>query len=527
MKKNVLTKQILKDQSHVKVILNGGEMELDDATIPFQIAFDQNVANRKPTHILVLDITSSCFDSKMDRYDSDDKSERTLFKLEPIHYLQLKKPGIHNLIFILLQNVDKDDRRRLLERGRYGYGYDLWFSTIEECGVRGIQVGYVEAIVDVPKEFFAEKPENGLKKLIWKWTNAWYDYDPIDECDYRKRKIWAFTLKPILWLLGFIPRIIISLLVPIGQLLVRLICFFFGFQPMSFFPNKKELWIDFLLLYPYRGHDYGYIFNSNTWFGDKNKKLSLYNYKTLTVGKKSFYSPVAIWELVFLFYTCKLYVACLIHYYTRQPSTFWGSGGYLLACVAISFVLMVFFENVIPSIKNDKSWRLKWEWEEKDKNTELAKKAKKRNNRASWLIFGIPSLIAVLFFLATQIPWISIENNINSISNDTLRNIGIVVATVFILVVLRKTIWKFFMKVKSAVEGIKFPERKIKPNEHIPAVKVVKEDKYVTWLTESFNLEKLPRKVDINKMPDPSNTVHKFVVRFWWMKAKVCRPFAK
>lgn len=521
-------KRILKTQSNVKVVLNGGKMELDDATIPFQIAFNEKIAKKKPTHILVMDVTESCFDSEMNRSDTDDKSERTLFKLEPIHYLQLKKPGIHNLIFILFFGLDKDDCRRLLKKGRINYEHDIYFDSIEDNDAFFGQVGYVEAIVDVPKELFAEKPEQGIKKLIWQWTNSWYDYSPVDECEYRKRKIWAFTLKPILWLLGLIPRIIIAPLLTMIWFLFRMIGFFFGYQPVSFFANKKELWLDFLFLYPHN-HDYEFILLSKNWWGkiireekEKIRAIDFYPYKTIAIGKKRFYLPIAIWELVFYFYFFWLYFFCLSHYFSDNALSFWDSIGYLGACVVISFFLSFFLVDTIASLKKDKNWKMKWKYEEKDEKTERAKKAKKLSQNVQFCTFVVMSGIALVSFIIAQINSSQIFSYVHLVSFE-------IILWGLLAVIVITMIFFFKRKIKLVLSklggNIKISHRNIKT---IRERKVEeKKNEYQTWLANSFNIASLPKKVDINKMPETSTVVHKFRVRFWWVKAKVCRPFPK
>ncbi len=45
--------------------------------------------------------------------------------------------------------------------------------------------------VDVPEELFAKKPWD------WEWTNDYFDSLPSDQCAFRKRRLFAFTIQPI------------------------------------------------------------------------------------------------------------------------------------------------------------------------------------------------------------------------------------------------------------------------------------------------------------------------------------------
>ena len=58
-----------------------------------------------------------------------------------------------------------------------------------------------ELDIDVPKDYFAPEPKEWVKR----WGNLIWPYPPIDQCEFRRRKIFAFTLQPIgvlAWLFG-------------------------------------------------------------------------------------------------------------------------------------------------------------------------------------------------------------------------------------------------------------------------------------------------------------------------------------
>jgi predicted membrane protein len=57
--------------------------------------------------------------------------------------------------------------------------------------------------------------------------------------------------------------------------------------------------------------------------------------------------------------------------------------------------------------------------------------------------------------------------------------------------------------------------------------KVLLEEKRKEWLLGSFNINNLPKKVDLELMPESSSPVHKFVIGFWRAKSKVCKPYSK
>lgn len=499
-------KSILKKQSSVRVVLNGGKFELDDATIPFQIGFDESIANSKPTHILVVDVTDNAFYQNGDRKNHNSQAERSLFKLEPIQYLQLKRPGVHHLIFILFKGVDSKYYRYLMMKNHSDYENDLWFESIEDNDLNH-QVGYAEVIITVPEIFFAKEPETKLQKMVYEWTNSWYDLKPIDECEYRKRKIFAFTTKPILWFLGFIPRIVLSIALAVLMFLIRICSLIVGIQPVSFFVNKKMLFVDFLLLYPKEG--YGDILQIPNWFGVEggDDDIDFYRYKTLAIGKKRIYTPVTLFGLIFyssffLFYFLNIYLL-----FIKQS----GIGENILNLSACTFVValiaLLIVDITLPTFESNEEWEKKWDYKTNGKKSKIIV--------GKW-IFIILLSIVVFVTLITQVQW-----------NDLWK---VLVNISFLLVVLFAGLIAGYFLTKLLSKTYKKIDFSIRERARILAEKsdiLTKEELHQQWLYTSFDINNLPKKVDIKTAPEPSTYVHHFTVGFWQLKAKVCKPYAK
>ncbi|MBI5793753.1 hypothetical protein HZA87_01530 [Candidatus Uhrbacteria bacterium] len=61
--------------------------------------------------------------------------------------------------------------------------------------------------VDVPAEVFAKPPP------AWEaaWVNHWFRNPPIDQCEYRQRRLWAYSIQPPVMLLNWLIRLAITL----------------------------------------------------------------------------------------------------------------------------------------------------------------------------------------------------------------------------------------------------------------------------------------------------------------------------
>jgi len=500
-------RNILKKQTSMKVILNGGKFELDDATIPFQIGFDESIAEKKPAYVLVMDVTRNPFDERGKRLNYDSYSERKLFKLEPVQYLQLKKPGIHHLIFILFEKLNDNDKKFLLEKNnRTSYENSLSFDSIEQAGVLMEEISYCEMTISVPEEFFAIKPKTGIKKSIWRWVNLWHSFDPVDQCEYRKRVIFAFTTQPIFWLIGFIARFILVTLWTAFFIIFKTIALIFGYQPVKFIPYKKKVWYEFLICYSKAGFD---VLSPGDWVYRNfsgNLEEGYHPYKTLSVGKKRMHVPITLAEVITYLSFFYAYTIMILAYFYADLSV-----GYSLLLLFASIIPSLIISSLaisqtLPTLKRDKKWGEKWD--------SCYVKAHELKKKVFVWIFSVLAGVSLLSFMITKIPWAKIFELGIKVIIPLVVFVLVVVALYPLLTFLDKKVQKMKKSAKST--------------------KIVQKDKYrlleekrKEWLLASFNINNLPKKVDLDSMPESSSSVHKFVVRFWQTKAKVCKPYAK
>lgn len=513
-----VVKTILKAQESMKVVLNGGKYELDDATIPFQIGFGKEVADKKPSHILVLDVTRALNDDGK-RYNCDSVSERTLFKMQPVQYLQLKEPGEHHLIFILLDDLDPKKRQYWLEKKYSGYENDLYLSTIEELDLEN-QVAYCEAIISVPEEFFAKKPETKLGNAIWSWVNAWYRLKPVDQCEYRKRKIVAFTIKPILWAIGFLLRLLVASIYTVFSFVLRFCGLICGYQAVSFFPNFKKTWWEFAVTYSRT--DLDDILEKDYWFGSVlntewsfNRKSSedWYPQKTLFFFGKNVHYPISLLALLAYVVGFGVYYFILQDVYLKQEVN--SLGGVVIYLAVVTFVSFVIAAGIaiklLPTLSGKKKWTDLWS------RYELG--GEERVNTCVKLIFYPLLSLGVLALIVPKVRSVNVSNLVTTTTISTILIVVVSIAVAFIVTMLIK---KF--AVKNSVESEEELVEKISASELRKLAAIEKQN---NWLKTGFDINNLPEKIDFRTMPEPSAASHKLVITFWRTKAKVCKPYAK
>lgn len=122
-----------------------------------------------------------------------DDCDRYLFRLnQTIAYIPLRWPGKIEIQAILLAGKDrsqlrKDSRQESLHDIKHEYAKKIYFgadSTTLEDVIK----------IEVPEDIFAPEPRPWVKK----WVNLGYESKkPVDQCQFRRRFIFAFTLKPL------------------------------------------------------------------------------------------------------------------------------------------------------------------------------------------------------------------------------------------------------------------------------------------------------------------------------------------
>jgi hypothetical protein len=91
--------------------------------------------------------------------------------------------------------VEEYERKELKKEGSLN---ESSFYSFDDIGRESLEV-------NVPAEFFAKEPPKWIKE----WANMLYETEPMDQCQFRRRCILAFTIQPPIMLLYAIAIILI------------------------------------------------------------------------------------------------------------------------------------------------------------------------------------------------------------------------------------------------------------------------------------------------------------------------------
>lgn len=207
-----------KEKTGMEIVLNGGEREMNSATIPIQWFFSDEVIAKNPQYILVCEWDRRRIgcdgELLLPSNSSNYFGRRYVCEVsEGVIFLPFLTPGLHRITVAAFGGSSRKGlRNHVLQLLRYDDSYyipnktrfvlPIDFSAKDKRLPWGV-VAAADALVNVPEELFAKKPDKGIGKLVWQWVNWPYDKEPINECQYRKRKIFAFTIQILLALVVF------------------------------------------------------------------------------------------------------------------------------------------------------------------------------------------------------------------------------------------------------------------------------------------------------------------------------------
>ena len=121
-------------------------------------------------------------------------------------YVTFSRSGKNRLAACIVSNSEsvKELKKRYLGKDEYGH----YNCNVFEDG--RLQVGYAQTgvTVQVAKEFFAKEP------AAWErfWVNLWFETRQRDQCQFRRRRMLAYSIQPPLVLLYVTAKILFRFL---------------------------------------------------------------------------------------------------------------------------------------------------------------------------------------------------------------------------------------------------------------------------------------------------------------------------
>lgn len=193
---------------------------------------------KDPKIVMICDYETSLTDLKENLHLSNaDRYDYRVTKLTK--YIQVFSHGKHLFIILVFCGDKAEESARVyMKRGRGTlFQKDIFYSELKSGMIEeyDVEITYFEC--DVPKDLFAEKPDHGIKLLLWNWINLWCTR-PKDQCKFRKRALlYAFTIKPPLFILVWLASTVLGTLYTIFGCGILL---FLGWRPVSPWMNIKE-----------------------------------------------------------------------------------------------------------------------------------------------------------------------------------------------------------------------------------------------------------------------------------------------
>jgi len=222
-------KKETKKEQNFSIVLNGGK-EIKNATLPVRWFFSKKLANKKPTHIVLVDLT----EKDLGLFSTNNRGRRYLYSVDQaLTFLQTRKSGKHTLLALAFDS--REIAVAFLEGSQNYYYSDIDVETIlnGKKWSNSIATTFVE--FEIPEECFAKPPQSKAGKIWWKflfWPNK---PKAIDECQIRKIS-WFYALpKLVIFIIAQFFMLLIGALNSIRIILARPFFWFFGYSltPLS------------------------------------------------------------------------------------------------------------------------------------------------------------------------------------------------------------------------------------------------------------------------------------------------------
>jgi len=233
------------EKSENLICLFTEETQTTDSVIPIRWCIDKDVFKdlrtrkvEKP-HLLLVVVKWG-----KDQWHRKEVVRKLVPLEQMMEFIQFKRPGLHKIMTTIVWNThgNADRLKKTFLTSHRRNSYEMNVLTYEKdrlenprhiaLNTDGIDGGGVIEI-KVAEGFFAKEPPKWLSK----WVNLPFRWKPVDQCDFRKRCILAFSLQPIIIAIWLIVKELIA--ISIGLFL--LLC---GIKGVNFSPARKPFIYD-------------------------------------------------------------------------------------------------------------------------------------------------------------------------------------------------------------------------------------------------------------------------------------------
>ncbi len=146
------------------------------------------------------------------KYTGDDedmnREYRKVVRLKDLMtYIELPSAGENKMFAKVVPGPFKDAKSRYLDR--YGGDYSRKLLAFNKNEYHEVDEVFNAAPVtlEVPNAIFAKEPSD--------WEKAWIgwmsDKTPINQCEFRRQRLWAYTGQPIIFLASYLLQIVFSI----------------------------------------------------------------------------------------------------------------------------------------------------------------------------------------------------------------------------------------------------------------------------------------------------------------------------
>lgn len=198
----------------------GIDSEIQGTSVPVRWCLSRDELNKlaetgEKAYILLLVVSDTGKDCSETRY--------LIPVAQMMEYINFYIPGEHKIFATVMWGKHKGEdinlRKRFLSRESCGYSrslYDYDEKKLYERGFNFKDFGVHKFGVNVPKEIFAKEPPAWEKS----WVNWFYEGKPKDQCYYRRRRLFAYSIQPLLVLFCFFALEIATLFITGALLMV-------------------------------------------------------------------------------------------------------------------------------------------------------------------------------------------------------------------------------------------------------------------------------------------------------------------